>query len=48
MQDIRESYFDIYILNKILNSNNTTTYRFNLAIINIFNKLILNLFVDNK
>ena len=48
MQDIQKSHFDIYTLNKILDLNDITAYRFNLAIVNIFNRLILNLFIDNK
>ena len=48
MQDIRKSYFNIYILNKAFDLNDITIYKFNLAIVNIFNRLILNFFVDNK
>ena len=48
MQDIRKSYCDIYILNKALNLNNITSYKLNFATINIFNKLKLNLFINNK
>ena len=48
MQDIRESYFNIYTLNKALDLNNIIIYRFNLTIANFFNRSILNLFIDNK
>ena len=48
MQDIRKSYFNIYTLNRVFDLNNITFYRLNFAIINIFNRLRLNLFIDNK
>ena len=48
MQDIKKSYFDTYILNRALNLNNIIFYKLNFAIINIFNRLRLNLFIDNK
>ena len=48
MQDIRKSYFNTYTLNRVLDLNNITFYRLNFTIINIFNKLRLNFFIDNK
>ena len=35
-------------LNRALDLNDITSYKLNFAIINIFNRLRLNLFIDNK
>ena len=48
MQDIKKNYFNTCTLNKALNLNNIIFYKLNFVIINIFNKLRLNLFIDNK
>ena len=38
----------MYTFNRVFNLNDITSYKLNFAIINIFNKSRLNLFIDNK